>query len=91
MSSILSRFPTAGLLPAATVLFLSCAAAAGAGDWKGSESTVEGQLHVKNPAEAIDPEMEIELEEVDTEAYNFRGSARPTIARDGSRVSDAAT
>jgi sugar lactone lactonase YvrE len=64
MSSILRRYPTAGLLPAATLLFLVCAAAAGAGDWKGSESTVEGQLHVQNPAEAIDPEMEIELEEV---------------------------
>ena len=33
---------------------------------------------------------EIELEEVDTEAFSFRGSAKPTIASDGTRVSPGA-
>ena len=33
---------------------------------------------------------EIELEEVDTESFNFRGSAKPTIASDGARVSTGA-
>lgn len=64
MTAFLRRFPTAGLLPAATLLFVLAAAAAGAADWKGTETTVEGQLHVQNPADAIDPKMDIELEEV---------------------------
>ena len=32
---------------------------------------------------------ELELEEVDTEAFNFRGTAKPTITPDGTRVADA--
>ena len=63
MSSILRRLPTAGVLPVATLL-LVLSSAAGAADWKGTETTVDGTLHVKNPAEAIDPSMEIGLEEV---------------------------
>ena len=37
-------------------LLLVLSSAAGAADWKGTETTVDGTLHVKNPAEAIDPE-----------------------------------
>jgi len=58
------RFPIAGLLPVATLLFVLMSVSAGAADWKGTETTVDGQLHVNNPADAIDPAMEIELEEV---------------------------
>ncbi|RKZ12898.1 hypothetical protein DRQ53_14120, partial [bacterium] len=64
MSAFLRRFPMVGLFPAATLLFILSASVATAGDWKGTESNVDGQLHVKNPATAIDAEMDIELEEV---------------------------
>jgi sugar lactone lactonase YvrE len=64
MSSFMRRFPIAGIIPAATLIFVLGAAIAGAADWKGTETTVDGQLHVQNPAEAIDPKMDIELEEV---------------------------
>lgn len=64
MSAFPRRFPTAGLLPAATLLFALLAAPAPAADWQGNESEVDGELHVKNPAKAIDPEMDIQLEEV---------------------------
>lgn len=51
----------------ASVLILGLAlvaATAGAGEWKGTEEKVEGVLHIENPAEAIDPPMTIDLEEV---------------------------
>lgn len=55
------RRPTL-LLVALTTVALS-ASAASAGNWKGSEKTQDGVLHVHNPAEAIDPPMTIELKE----------------------------
>ena len=64
MCAFMRRFPITGLLTVATLFFVLMSVSAGAGDWKGTESTVDGQLHVKNPADAIDPGMEIELEEV---------------------------
>jgi len=64
MCDFLRRFPMTGLLPVATLLFVLVSVSAGAADWKGTDSTIDGELHIENPAEAIDPLMEIELEEV---------------------------
>lgn len=64
MRAFLRSHPAAGLLPVAILLLCILTVPATAGDWKGSESSVDGQLHVKNPQTAIDSAMEIDLEEV---------------------------
>jgi hypothetical protein len=43
---------------------LAAPMAAEAGKWKGTEETIDGALHIKNPTEAMDEPMTIELEEV---------------------------
>lgn len=60
MMSVFRRIPTVAVLTVA----MATLAAAPADAWKGSEETVDGVLHVKNPSEAIDPPMTIELDEV---------------------------
>ena len=58
-------FPTglrAAVVVGVATAFLTSSAVAG--DWKGRQETVDGVVHVSNPAEGIDPPMTIELEEV---------------------------
>jgi hypothetical protein len=53
------------LLPALALAALVVApSSSAAADWKGEQKTVDGVVHVENPAEAIDPGMTIDLEEV---------------------------
>jgi sugar lactone lactonase YvrE len=63
MHAILRRNPTTVVLPVATLFLMLFCLPAAAGEWTGTETTVDGTLHIKNPATAIDPMMTIDLDE----------------------------